>query len=348
MSRKSVSMDHAPGVEWRTLFVYERALRHFTRSGRRPFPATAFDRLPEIRDDGLPRAHFLDMGDGTALGFRRYEAASDVHLVLIHGAGCFGDQLHSIASAVSGSGKARVYTLNMRGHGLTDGDKGHAVSDPGQIIADVGRFLAKLREERPDDRIVLGGHSAGGGVVLGLSRSEARDLVDGYVFLAPYLGLGSPTVRPYFGGWTRLRAMRMKALVLANLFGVRWLNNMTVVDFDLDAAPHDPRFVRHWSFNTMMAFGAGRWIPDAEPITPAKPVLLLAGETDECFDQSRYREALDVVAPHADMPPVGQCGHFDLLVDRVVADALCGWIEKKFPIKNLSYHGREKKNVVAA
>ena len=348
MTRNAVRTDYVPNVEWKTLFSYERALRSFMRAGRPKLPLNAFSRLFAMSVRELPRARTFDPGDGGALGYRCYESEADVHLVLVHGAGCFGDQLHQIALAVARSGRAQAYTLDMRGHGLSDGERGHAVTRPGQIVEDVGAFLVRLRAERPDDRIILAGHSAGGGVVLGVSRTAADALVDGYVFLAPYVGLGSPSVRPYFGGWTSLHAARLRALVAANLFGITRFNGATVVEFDRDACTLDHRFVRSWSFNTMLAFGAGRWIERATPIAPGKPVLLLAGENDECFNQPLYREAFSVIAPHAAMPPVGACGHFDLLVDQTAIGEIAGWLDRNFKAGISSGHRKENDNVVAA
>jgi len=328
------------------LLAYGRTLCSFVCAARPRLSFSAFARLFAMNVRDLPQASFLKLG-GKTLGFRQYHADSDVHLVLIHGAGCFGDQLHHIARAVSQAGLAQAYTLNMSGHGLSDGARGHAVSYPSEIVEDVGKFLDALRHDAPHGKIILCGHSAGGGVVLGVSRTQADRLVDGYVFLAPYLGLGSPTVRPFFGGWTRLRILRLAALIIANLLGIERFNNNSVVDFDTEACLHDPRFVKNWSFNTMQAFSAGRWLPGAKPIAAHKPVLLLAGEQDECFKQPLYQDALAVIAPHGEMPMIGSCGHFDLLVNTNSIKKIENWLGRYFPFQASSEFNQESFHAVA-
>lgn len=330
MPNRAQPTGYHPEIGWKTLLAYELALRAFTRNHPPLLSFTAFAGVSAIDVATLPAARVFTAADGHRIGYRCYEARSDVSLVLIHGAGCFGDQFHEIARATAQAGRARVHTLNMRGHGLSDGRRGHAVTQAGQIVGDVAAFIAALKAERPDDRIVVGGHSAGGGVALGVSRTPASELVAGYVFLAPFLGLGSPSIRPYFGGWVRVRGVALRALTLLNALGVRRFNDSTVIDFNMDACLHDPRFVKDWSFDTMLAFGPGRWLAAAPAITAEKPVLLLAGVKDQCFFQPHYRDAFQVVAPHAEMPALGLSGHWDLLVNAGALGALAAWLDRRF------------------
>ena len=318
-----------PEIGWRTLLTYNRALREFAADPPLNLSYSVFSGLSAVDTAALPTKRFYSASDGCQLGFRCYDADSKIRLVLIHGAGCFGDQLHQIAYAVSKTGRAKAYTLNMRGHGLSEGERGHAVSNAREIVADVSQFLAWLKAERPNDPIILVGHSAGGGVVLGVSRTDACKLVSGYIFLAPYLGLGSATVRPRFGGWITVRSWRFRAIVLCNLFGIKCFNDNTVVEFNMDACLYDPRFVRSWSFNTVLAFGPGPWVAGVA-IPAEKPVLVLAGEADQCFVTPLYRYAFKLIAPHAVIRNVGPAGHWDLLVDPGTITAIETWIDKRF------------------
>lgn len=324
------STRYCPEIGWKSLLTYERALREFNSNTSANLSYSAFAGLSAIDAATLPTSRSFSARDGRKLGYRCYDADSSIQLVLIHGAGCFGDQLHQIAYRVAHTGRARAYTLNMRGHGLSEGERGHAVTSARQIVEDVSEFLTWLKTKRPNDQIILAGHSAGGGVALGVSRTQACDLLSGYVFLAPYLGLGSPTIRPRFGGWVKVRGWTFRTLILLNLLGIRRFNNKTVVDFNMDACLHDPRFVRSWSFNSTLAFGPGNWLASASPIPAEKPVLALAGESDQCFVQSLYRDAFKIIAPHADMLAVGPRGHWDLLADPGTIAALEKWLDEKF------------------
>jgi alpha-beta hydrolase superfamily lysophospholipase len=252
-------------------------------------------------------------------------AESNQVVVLVHGSAGFGDQMGTIARRLAEANVASAYTLDMRGHGESDGRSGHAVGHAWQLIDDLGDFIAHVRDAHPAANLCLAGHSAGGGLVLGLARSEAARLVDSYLFLAPFLGLGCPVNRPYFGGWVSLRCLKLRAITLANLFGIERFNDATVIDFDIREAA-DPRYTPTWSYNTMLAFGPGHWLPDAEPIAADKPALVLAGDKDDCFDATLYADAFAKVAPHAAVRSAGPIGHWDLLVSDEAVAEIAKWL----------------------
>ncbi len=218
-----------------------------------------------------------------------------------------------------------MYTLDMRGHGLSSGKRGHAVTVPNQMIGDIAAFLEHLRAKLGHSYITLGGHSAGGGLVLAFARSSEQQLASSYLFLAPFLGLGSKVNRPHFGGWVRLELLKFQLLTLANLFGITRFNEATVVGFNVGAA-RDPRYVANWSFNTLLQYGPGPWLEDLPLLSREKPVLVLAAAADECFVQPLYKEAFQVIAPHAQLPDVGLGGHWDLLVDPIAIQLIIAWL----------------------
>jgi pimeloyl-ACP methyl ester carboxylesterase len=317
-------------ISWKTLIQYARAVNDFTRTAAPELAESSFARIAAMSSANLPDAQFLAALGERTLGYRHYPAShTKTILVLVHGSGCFGDQMHEIARNIAGLNLAEVYTLNMRGHGFSEGPPGHAVSYPGQMVADLAVFIRHLRATAPDANIVLGGHSAGGGLVLAFSRTAAAAMVSGYLFLAPYLGLGSKLNRPHFGGWVKLRGLRLRLLTLANLFGIKRFNQATAVEFNRDACLREPRYTPSWSFTTMLAFGPGRWLDQTPPIPADKPVLVLAGEGDECFVQPLYPEAFRVIAPHAEIFSVGPGGHWDLLVEPKAIVLLGYWLAKQ-------------------
>lgn len=316
-------------LNWRSAMVYARAIKDFTRSEAPELRRASFEKIAASDWSDLPAAQQFQVKGGT-LGFRHYPAsASRRRLVLVHGSACFGDLMHEMAVRIARKNMAHVYTLDMRGHGLSSGPRGHAVNDPNEMVADIAAFLQHLRSAVGDPYIVLGGHSAGGGLVLAFARSEAQRLASAYLFLAPFLGLGSNLNRPHFGGWVRrLHISRLRALSAANLLGIKRFNDTTVVDFNVGPAG-DPRYVASWSFNTLLAFGPGRWMADAAPLPREKPVLVLAGRDDECFAQPLYAEAFKLVAPHAEVAEVGPGGHWDLLVDNQAIQLINGWLSRQ-------------------
>ncbi len=320
-------------ITFRSALIYEKALRSFSKSRPPLIASSAFTRILQSDHSDLPPAQFTPMRDGQDLGFRHYAANSEKALVLLHGSACFGDHFHPLAKELSHAHIAQVYTLNLRGHGFTPGERGHSVQHPGQIIEDVEDFLRYLKRQNPRVEITLGGHSAGGGVVLAiartlartLTRSPAENLVAKYIFIAPFLGMGSSTVRPYFGGWiTKLHALKIRSLVALNLLGLTRWNHSTVIEFGIEACAPDPRYIGSWSLNTALAFGPGPWVMNQ--ILLAKPTLLIAGDADEVFFSHLYKEAFTQIASNVDQPNLGPIGHFDVLVDSAAINAIANWM----------------------
>lgn len=274
----------------------------------------------------LPRRRSFTAGDGGRLAYRSYSSEGTGHLVLIHGSACFGDQFHRLASHVAQTGAATVHTLDMRGHGQSDGMPG----SPDRFARDIGEFIADLRRRTGNARIALGGHSAGGGLVLNTMRSGHAGELAGGLLLAPYLAVDSDTVRPHFGGWlSRIDLPRAALAVVANLFGNERFNRRPVVRFNEGAFLHDPRFVREWPFSAVFGFGPGPALAAATPIRDV-PVLLIAGSADECFRADRYSTALSRQIGRAETLILPALGHWDILTDATSLQASADWLKTIF------------------
>ncbi|MGU7782705.1 alpha/beta hydrolase [Burkholderia sp. PU8-34] len=324
----------------RTLWGYARAVSVFSRSALPELHRENFERLAEYigcsgsgaPQPNLPAHEVLAMADGYPLAYRHYRSLTSRRVViLVHGAGCFGDQMQVIARHLSRSDLADVYTLDMRGHGLSPGRPGHAVDEPRQMVSDLGNVVDFVVRRHGESAIVLGGHSAGGGLVLAVSRSPLNRLISAYMFLAPFVGLGSPVDRPYFGGWVRLRGLRLRALSVMSALGVTGFNGSTVIDFAPAAQLLDNRYVAGWSFNTTLGFGPGLWREQPVPIDRNIPVLVASGTADQCFVSSLYPQVFRTIAPHAEIHSLSSIGHWDILVDPKTLIAVECWLRDVAP-----------------
>ena len=328
--RRSSATASATELNWSTLWQYNRAASEFTRTDPVSLPRNSFDRLSRMDVSRLPELESLTASDGCTLAFRHYRGSGEAGtiVVLIHGSAGYGDQLHALASGIAVSGKAQVYTLDMRGHGLSGGKAGHAVRHVEQPCEDIAEFIGFLDRRTPGARIVLGGHSAGGGLVLRFCRRPAGHRVSACLFLAPYLGVGSPTIRPLFGGWVTIRGARLRALTLAHVLGITQFNDSTVVSFDLRGCSNRQSYTPSWSFSTLLAMGPGCWAPSAMGIDSTRPVLVVAGDRDECFYADAYREAFQAIAPQAEVRTVANVGHWDVLVEPGVVAMTNEWLSR--------------------
>jgi alpha-beta hydrolase superfamily lysophospholipase len=279
-----------------------------------------------VRDadySGLPAPTTLLARDGTPLALRVYRATSDTVIVALHGSSGRGRYFHPLATRLSRAGAASVHALDLRGHGESGGRRGD-VDYVGQLDDDLADVLAAIRSERPAARIVLLGHSAGGGLAVRYAGRETGPRADGYVLLAPYLGPAAATTKPNAGGWALPDVARIAELSQRAARGDTSGQEAIVLRFRQPALSADPLQVLAYSFR-MMASLAPRRDLARDLGALREPLLLLVGDRDESFHPDRYAPT---IAPHARgtftvLPGVT---HLGLVTDPRTAEAVATWL----------------------
>jgi alpha-beta hydrolase superfamily lysophospholipase len=83
----------------------------------------------------------------------------------------------------------------------------------GQLEDDVADVIAAIRARRPDARIVLLGHSAGGGLLVRYAGGGRGPAPTATCSSRPTSGRTAPTTKPDAGGWARPDIPAITALV---------------------------------------------------------------------------------------------------------------------------------------
>jgi|APTNR8051073442_1049403.scaffolds.fasta_scaffold02527_3 pimeloyl-ACP methyl ester carboxylesterase len=288
-------------------------------------PAASFQRLYDADRSDLPEPVYVTLRDGFRLAYRSYPGAAERAVVLLHGAAGHSAHMHTLSRAIADARLATVYAIDIRGHGLSGGPAGHAVTGFDVLRDDVLEVIETVRVGQPGAFVVLGGFSAGGGLAVRVAES-AGQLVDGYLLLAPYLGAAAPSTRPSIGGWARPNLVRMASLVTLNSLGIRRFNNRTVVAFSQPETPRDGLEALRWSFCTAIAFGPRSWKRGLAAIRPRHPLLIVVGDRDDCFYPSSYAPMVAAHAPHGSVRHVADCGHWDVLVLPAALEAMTTWL----------------------
>jgi pimeloyl-ACP methyl ester carboxylesterase len=228
-------------------------------------------------------------------------------VVLLHGVMSSSGEFQETATQLREATGATVVRLDLRGHGHSVGgpaEKPGDLAHIGQWEEDVADVISALRRESPGSRIVLAGHSMGGGIAMryALRHKERRDVpeVDGYLLFAPHFGDKSPTTRKEPAADPKLaksgtsappevikiNVPRLIGLALLNTVGITQLNGLDTLYFDL---PFDLPF-RAYSFRALVSMA-----PDdyrTALAADAKPMLVLVGENDEAFIANQYPAAV--------------------------------------------------------
>lgn len=108
---------------------------------------------------------------------------------LIHGLGEHAGRYQDVSGVLAGAGIS-LFSMDLRGHGLSGGKRGHA-APRSAILADVDALIRQAREAHPGLPVWLYGHSLGGNIALS-HRLFGKEPVDGTVATSPWLILANP------------------------------------------------------------------------------------------------------------------------------------------------------------
>lgn len=257
----------------------------------------------------VPKAEAVLMRDGYLLQVRRYGDAGPL-VVLVHGSGWHGMQFHALAPALGA--RARVLVPDLRGHGAAPGVRGD-VAYKGQFEDDLADLIAA--ERAPGQRVVMVGHSSGGGLVVRMAGGAHGALMDRAVLLAPFLQHDAPMTRPNSGGWAKPLTRRIIGLSMLNTVGVHALDGLVALQLDMPRAVKDGPLghtvTDAYSWRLNQSFAPRRdWQAD---VASLPPFTLVAGSADRAFDAALYAPVLRDITDLGTYVTLPGVGHLDLV-----------------------------------
>ena len=233
------------------------------------------------------------MRDGTVLASQYFPAKSRTTIVLVHGVLSGSFLMNRSAGLLRQAAAAEVVAIDLRGHGASGGAPGD-VAYIGQYEDDLADVIAKIRATNPAGRVILAGHSMGGGIVLRYALRVGVKTgvppVDGYLLFAPHLGLKSPTTPTEStktgAAFVQVHLPRILGLTLLNTAGITGFNGLKTLFFNL---PKEMP-LRCYSYRAMVGMSPADYVPALRAIH--KPLLVVVGSRDEAFRADRYEAAI--------------------------------------------------------
>ncbi|WP_372615143.1 alpha/beta hydrolase [Aquicoccus sp.] len=264
-------------------------------------------------DDPRIRRESVEMPDGARLSVTHVlpdvPARDNVPLVImLHGSGWYGGQFNTLAWSLRDLAEVKAVTL--RGHGADPVRRGD-VDYVGQFEDD----LAHLIGETTDRRVVLLGHSSGGGLVVRMAGGPHGDLIDEAILLAPFLQHDAPMTRANSGGWAHPLIRRIIGLSMLNAVGIRALDHLTAIQFAMPRkvldGPMGHMATTAYSWRLNQSFAPRRdWRAD---VAALPDFLLVAGRDDAAFDAAGYEASLSEVTDRGRYVVVPGVGHLDIV-----------------------------------
>ena len=275
----------------------------------------------------MPALQNYTARDGTSLDYRYYPSDSDKVLILLHGSGWHSQQFFPLAQYISEQGLAQVVTPDLRGHGVKPQRRGD-IDYIGQFEDDLADLIAQLKQDMQVGRVIMGGHSSGGGLALRFAGGEHGHLADSYMLLAPFIYYNAPTTRPNAGGWAKPYTGRIIGLSMLNNIGIYGLNHLTTIEFNMPPEVRNGTETLAYSYRLNTSFAPRDYAKDLSALT--QPLLLLAGSKDETMFADKYQALITkhaVNSQRAEVKVLPGLSHMGIVVNPDVRPAIKEWIE---------------------
>ncbi len=289
-----------------------------------------FDRLTEANLNSMPRVQNFRARDGSQLPYREYNAAASSRwkFYLLHDAGWHGMIFNPIATSLAYSGVADVIVPDLRGHGASPAERG-AVSYPDQLVDDLADLIRATA--KPDDKIVIGGFSFGGGLAIRFAASDQADLADRFILFSPFLGLDSPVNKSNPDPWLQPLGRKMLGLAALKSMGLNMMGDDVVLQLTYPKAflrgAFDYTITPQITWNTFQSLDPSDVL--AEGMAAMKsPVLVIAGDQDQLFDAAKYKTVLSQYTDGAQFNILDGADHVNLLNSSKILSIIQNWLSQ--------------------
>lgn len=273
----------------------------------------------------VPAWDFLKTRDGSAIAYRYFGADTNTIVILMHGAGSHAVPYSPLAQFLSGHNLAQVYAVNLRGHYLSGTPRGD-VKYIGQMEDDLADLIRHIRAHTHNTRIVLAGHSWGGGLVIRFAGGKYAPLIAGGILMAPYPGPALSVFRHTGdGGWAKCLKLRVAGLCLLNLLRMQWLNHLPVVKLDLPPVVLDMMATTAYSYRAFASFSP-RWLYWQNLERIRQPLLVLLGAEDGIFDDTRL-SALIKQHTAAEVHVIPKATHMGIVFHKQSHTRIADWLQ---------------------
>lgn len=262
-------------------------------------PSQPTDIDPEaIKEMGFEQVYksedyFFTVRDKKKIFAYKFPKKSDNTIILIHGVASTGYLYNKTAGLLQEATQAEVFAIDLRGHGKSDGKDGD-VDYINQYADDLADIVSTIRKQKPKGKIIIAGHSMGGGVALNYAIQKNKDKIDGFILFAPLIGNNSPAIQQTSPAENNSIEPFMK-IHFARIIGLKMFNE--IGDHSHDSLPilflNLPENVpsRKYTFRANMSMAPEDYIVGLKSLNV--PALVLIGTNDEVFNSEVMKKVVN-------------------------------------------------------
>lgn len=241
-------------------------------------------------------------------------------VVIVHGSGGHGAAYDWLAARIAQTG-AQVVLPDLRGHFGAGGPRGD-VAYIGQLEDDLADLVAAYRTE--GQKVLMVGHSSGGGLVVRFAGGEQGAVLDGAVLLAPFLHHRAPTAREDTGDWAQPLVRRLIGLSMLNMVGITALNGLHVIEFNVPEGPLAETMTGAYSYRLNTSYAPrGDYLAD---VAALPKFHVIAGREDEAFLAAQYEPAMSGATDQGAYTLLDGVSHLDVFLNDQAAELVAEFI----------------------
>ena len=237
-------------------------------------------------------AYHFTVRDKKKLFAYKFPKKSDNTIILIHGVASNGYLYNKTAGLLQEATQAEVFAIDLRGHG-NSGCKDGDVDYINQYADDLADIIKAVRKQKPNGKIIIAGHSMGGGVALNYAMQKNKTKVDGYLLFAPLLGHNSPAIQQTpptetdsIEPFMKIHIARIIGLKMFNEIGNHSHDSLPVLFFNLPENMPS----RKYTYRANMSMAPEDYKDGLKSINV--PMLVLIGNKDEAFNAEAIKRAV--------------------------------------------------------
>ncbi len=231
--------------------------------------------------------------DNTEIFAYKSPSSSQNTIILIHGVASSAYLYNKTAGLLQKATQAEIYAIDIRGHGQSEGSIGD-VDYINQYADDLADIVKAIRKEKPNGKIIIAGHSMGGGISLRYAMMQNKEKVDGFILFAPLIGHNSPAIvqetqiekdtisEPF----VKIHFGRIIGLKMLNEIGNHEHDSLPVLFFNLpESIP-----LRKYTYRANMSMAPDNYVDGLKSIDVS--MLVLVGSEDEVFNAEALQKAI--------------------------------------------------------
>ena len=240
-----------------------------------------------------PKDYFFTVRDKKRIFAYKYPKKSENTIILIHGVASNGYLYNKTAGLLQEATQAEVFAIDLRGHGRSDGKDGD-VEYINQYADDIADIVKKIRKQKPNGKIIIAGHSMGGGIALNYAIQKNKDKIDGFILFAPLIGNNSPAIQQTppaendnIEPFMKIHFARIIGLKMFNEIGDYSHNSLPVLFLNLPE--NSPS--RKYTYSANMSMAPEDYMVGLKSLN--EPTLVLIGLNDEVFNSGIMRKVVN-------------------------------------------------------